>query len=323
MRVMSGAEVTLEANPDDVRLDKVEAWQRAGFNRISVGVQSFDDAILASLSRRHCADDAVLAVDTARAGGFDNVSIDLMFGLPAQTLATWEETLQRAVALDTDHLSLYGLQIEPGTPLRRDVQLGTVPAPDDDIAADMYEAAMERLGDAEYEHYEISNWSKPGYRSEHNLTYWRNKPYLGVGPGAHSSMMGKRFSNLKSPRGYIRKISEAVPSESAGDVSINTGELAIDFVEDTSLSMAMSETMILGLRLSQGVSKHDFAHRFETPIGTVYGSEIDDLKASGLIEERGESIRLTRRGKLLGNNVFERFIIDDDRARATIDNNHV
>lgn len=303
------AEITLEANPDDVHLEKVVGWRHAGFNRISIGVQSFNSDLLTALSRRHTNDDAESAVHTAREGGFSNVSIDLMFGLPNQSLETWKQTLGRAIALGTEHLSLYGLQIETGTPLHRDVELGAVPTPDDDLAADMFENAMDALDAAGYEHYEISNWALPGYRSKHNLAYWLNRPYLGVGPGAHSSLMGKRFSNMKSPRGYIRTMSDPIDS---GSASIDVGELAIDFVETTSPSMAISETMMLGLRLSEGVSKSDFQARFETPMETIYGPEIDDLNAAGMIEERDGAICLTRRGKLLGNEVFERFIINDD-----------
>ncbi len=308
-RIGPDVEITLEANPDDVHLEKIGRWRHAGFNRISIGVQSFDSDLLTALSRRHTNDDAESAVHTAREGGFSNVSIDLMFGLPNQSLETWKQTLGRAIGLGTEHLSLYGLQIETGTPLHRDVELGAVPTPDDDLAADMYETAMDTLDAAGYEHYEISNWALPGYRSKHNLAYWLNAPYLGVGPGAHSSLMGKRFSNMKSPRGYIRTMSDAIDS---GSASINVGEVAIDFVETTSLSMAMSESMMLGLRLSDGVSKSNFEARFEKPIDAVYGSEINDLKVHELIEEQHSAIRLTRRGKLLGNEVFERFIIDED-----------
>ena len=311
MQVAPDAEITLEANPDDVNFEKADMWRCAGFNRISIGAQSFDDTILRSLSRRHNVDDTFRALDAVRCVGFNNVSIDLMFGLPNQTLAVWEETLDRAVTLDTDHLSLYDLQIEPGTPLHRDVQTGMMPTPDDDLAADMYEMAMMQLEDARYEHYEISNWARDGNRSEHNLIYWRNKSYLGLGPGAHSSMMGTRFSNMKSPRGYIHSVSAAYGVAESDHLSISPGDLAIDFVETISRSMAMSETMMLGLRLSEGVSKSDFEGRFDVPIDTVYGPEISALSVSELIVERGDSIRLTRRGKLLGNNVFEQFIIDE------------
>jgi len=309
MNIAPGAEITLEANPDDVNAEKAHAWLEAGFNRISIGVQSFDDQILHALSRRHDSDQARLAVTTARSAGFENISIDLMFGLPNQSLTVWEDSLKRAIELETDHLSLYGLQIEPGTPLQRDVKRGVVPTPDDDLAADMYEMAMDYLCEAGYEHYEISNWAKPGFRSRHNLAYWLNQPYLGVGPGAHSSMMDRRFANMKSPRRYISAIASASVSDEEVDAPVEQGEIAVDFVEVTSLEMAMSETMMLGMRLSEGMAKSEFQRRFGIPMSDVYGREISKLVSTGLIEDNGDRIRLTRHGMLLGNNVFESFII--------------
>ena len=310
--VAPGAEITLEANPDDVNAEKADAWLDAGFNRISIGVQSFDDQILHALSRRHDADQATLAVATARSAGFENISIDLMFGLPNQSITAWDSSLKRAIELETDHLSLYGLQIEPGTPLHRDVNRGFVPTPDDDLAADMYEMAMDRLSEAGYEHYEISNWAKPGFRSRHNLAYWLNQPYLGVGPGAHSSMMGRRFANMKSPRRYISAIASANSSDGTAVTPIDAGEIAVDFVESTSFEMAMSETMMLGMRLSEGMAKSEFERRFGISMVGVYGQEISKLVSTGLIEDDGDRIVLTRQGKLLGNNVFESFILADD-----------
>ncbi len=310
--ITPGAEITLEANPDDINAEKTDAWLEAGFNRISIGVQSFNDRILHALSRRHTSDAAASAVETARSAGFDNINIDLMFGLPNQPLQVWERTLSSAIQLGTEHLSLYGLQIEPGTPLQRDVLRGTVPTPDDDLAADMYEMAMDTLSHAGYEHYEISNWSKPGYRSRHNLAYWLNQPYLGVGPGAHSSMMGKRFANMKSPRRYISVIGSAEDSDETDFTQIDEGVVAIDFIEVTSPDMAMSETMMLGMRLSEGMAKSEFERRFGISMSGAYRQEIAALASAGLIEDDGDRIRLTRQGKLLGNNVFESFIISDD-----------
>ena len=310
--IVPGAEITLEANPDDVNAEKVDAWLEAGFNRISIGVQSFDNQILHALSRRHDSDQAISAVATARSAGFKNISIDLMFGLPNQSLTVWEDSLKRAIELETDHLSLYGLQIEPGTPLQRDVERGTVPTPDNDLAADMYEMAMDYLSDAGYEHYEISNWCKPGFRSRHNLAYWLNQPYLGVGPGAHSSMMDRRFANMKSPRRYISAIVSASVSDEVVGAPVEQGEIAVDFVEVTSFEMAMSETMMLGMRLSEGMAKSEFQRRFGISMSGVYGQEISKLASTGLIEDDGDRIRLTRHGKLLGNNVFESFIITGD-----------
>ena len=310
--IAPSAEITLEANPDDVNPENADAWLNAGFNRISIGVQSFNEQILHALSRRHDSKQAVSAVATARSAGFENISIDLMFGLPNQSLATWESSLSRAIELKTDHLSLYGLQIEPGTPLQRDVLRGSLPKPDDDLAADMYEMAMDHLHEAGYEHYEISNWCKPGFRSQHNLAYWLNQPYLGVGPGAHSSLMGRRFANMKSPRRYISAIGSAEFPDETDSTAISEGFIAVDFLEVTSPEMAMAETMMLGMRLSEGVTKSEFKRHFDIAMCDVYGTAISNLVATGLIEDDGDRIRLTRRGKLLGNVVFEAFIITDD-----------
>ncbi len=311
--VLSDAEITLEANPYDVNLEEAEAWTAAGFNRISIGVQAFNDKILKSLSRRHDADAAQRAVETARDAGFENISIDLMFGLPNQTMAHWEETLSQAIALQTEHLSLYGLQIEPGTPLHRDVRIGAIVRPDDDLAADLYELAMDRLAIAGYEHYEISNWCKPGYRSQHNLAYWLNKPYLGLGPGAHSSLSGTRFANMNSPRRYIDTIKSAADNGvSPLSARPSLGDFAVDFTETTSRTMEISETLMLGMRLSDGISISQFNQQFDASLDDYFGDEIRELSASGLVERTDDRVRLTCKGRLLGNEVFERFIIIDD-----------
>ncbi len=310
--VIDDAEITLEANPDDVTNAKAHAWRDAGFNRISIGVQSFNEAMLASLWRRHTADSASEAVDTARTASFNNISIDLIFGLPNQTLHEWTDTLTRSIELDIQHLSLYGLQIEAGTPLHRDVQIGTMQRPDDDLAAQMYEVAMDTLADSGYEHYEISNWAKPGNRSRHNLAYWENRSYLGVGPGAHSSLAGLRFANMKSPRRYMQAISDSILNSDFTTEKISEGYIAIDFVEQTSHAMAMSETMMLAMRLAEGVSKTEFRNRFKSSIYSVYGDEIQILLRAGLIEDSEDHIFLTRRGKLLGNNVFEQFVLTEE-----------
>ena len=180
------AEATLEANPGDCSPERLLAMRRAGFNRISIGVQSFDDAELAMLGRRHDAERASQAVRDARDAAFENVSIDLMFGLPDQPVSTWERSVEQAVRLGTDHLSAYALTLELGTPLEADVRLGRTPEPDPDVAAEMYVLAQAMLSDAGLQQYEISNWAREGRESTHNLAYWRSLPYLGVGPGAHS-----------------------------------------------------------------------------------------------------------------------------------------
>ena len=312
MCLSASAEVTLEANPDDLNGDKAEAWLKSGFNRISIGVQSFDDGLLDSLSRRHSADTAQRAIETARSAGFGNINIDLMFGLPNQTLSQWQDSLLRAVNLGTEHFSLYGLQIESGTPLHRDVQNGKLPTPSDDLAADMYEIAMDVLHQSGYEHYEISNWAKPGFRSQHNSIYWLNLPYLGVGPGAHSSLNGRRFANMKSPRRYIQAVQSVELDTDLDSPEVDAGEFAVDFMEAISTKTAISETMMLGLRLAEGISKVEFRHRFGRSLDDLYAGELEYLENAGLIETRGESIALTRRGKLLGNTVFEQFLLIDE-----------
>ncbi len=311
-RLDENAEITLEANPDDLTSDKADAWADAGFNRISIGVQSFHDGILAALSRRHSAVAASKAVKTARDAGFQNINIDLMYGLPKQSLGQWRHSLPHALDLHPEHISLYGLQIEPGTPLHRDVQVGKLPTPSDDLAADMYEVAMDDLADAGYEHYEISNWAKPGFRSRHNSAYWLNLPYLGVGPGAHSSLNGRRFANTKSPRGYIHAIANVDLNQVVQTSEVDAGVFAVDFIEVTSPQTAISETMMLGMRLAEGISKSEFHSRFNASLDNVYRAEIEYLTDAGLIETQGERIALTRRGKLLANTVFEQFLLTDE-----------
>ena len=200
------AEVTAEANPDDLDEGKLASLLEAGVNRLSIGVQSLDDGLLRVLGRRHSAREAIDAFRAARGAGFDNVSIDLMYGLPDQTLEQWGATLDTALDLRPSHISMYCLTLEEGTPMERDAAAGRIPVPDGDLAADMYVAAEVQTAGAGLRHYEISNWAIPGRESRHNLLYWRNRPFLGVGPGAHSYLDGHRFHNIRSPREYIRKL---------------------------------------------------------------------------------------------------------------------
>ena len=206
------AEITLEANPGDFTPDKLSHFLDAGINRLSIGVQSFDDGLLRLLGRRHSAADAVEAYRMAHDAGYDNVSIDLMYGLPHQTIDHWRESLARTGDLHPPHVSLYALTLEGGTPMEHSVSQGTLPTPDPDLAADMYAMAEHDLGALGYRHYEISNWAADGKLGLHNIVYWRNEPYLGVGPGAHSSIDNHRFSNLKPPREYVKRLNGNIPS---------------------------------------------------------------------------------------------------------------
>ena len=306
----ASAEVTLEANPGDVSPRRLEALLEAGFNRLSIGVQSLDDRLLGLLGRRHDAREAAEAFRTAVAVGFDNTSIDLIYGLPHQSLWDWQDTLDRAVALGPPHISMYGLTLEEGTPMAQWVSTGRLPAPDPDLAADMYEAAEATGLAAGYRHYEISNWALPGYESRHNLRYWRNQPFIGTGPGAHSYLAGFRFSNLRSPRTYIQRVAGERPELREG-TSIEDaimGMPVIDMVEREDAEREMSETMMMGLRLDTGISEKEFTGRFGRSPAAVYSVAIDELGSLGLLDASDGMLRLTARGRLLGNEVFARFM---------------
>ena len=303
-----GAEITLEANPGDFSGEKLAAYLDCGINRLSIGVQSFDDGLLNTLGRRHTAAEAIRAYRQAATAGFDNISIDLMYGLPRQSLQQWQDTLNDALQLSPPHISMYCLTLEGGTPMERWVDQGSMPEPDPDLAADMYLMAQDRMRDAGYRHYEISNWALAGKRSEHNLTYWRNRPYLGVGPGAHSYLGSCRFSTLKSPREYIRRMQEASVEDYEAPMDILIGSVPIvDEIERIDPPMEMAETMMMGLRLDEGISIAGFTERFGIPPGSAYADTLDELERLDLLSTQDGALRLTHRGRMLGNEVFSRF----------------
>lgn len=302
------AEITLESNPGDVTRDRLEAWKAAGVNRLSIGVQSLDDGLLALLGRRHSAEMACQAYRSARLAGFPNVNLDLMYGLPRQSLEQWRQTLSQTLSLRPEHLSLYCLTLEEGTPLDTWVRQGKVPQPDPDLAADMYLLAEEMGAKDGYHHYEISNWALPGGACRHNLVYWRNQPYLGVGPGAHSSMGGYRFANLRSPRRYIQLIHQWSQNKAETSTLASLQRLGVlESLEPIDRRLEMAETMMLGLRLGEGIADADFRKRFGTGLGETYGTIITDLAGLGLVTMEGGCLRLTPRGRLLANEVFARF----------------
>jgi oxygen-independent coproporphyrinogen-3 oxidase len=288
------AEITLEANPGTVDSDKLRAFRSLGINRLSLGVQSFDDATVRRLNRGHTVQDAMDTYDLARHAGFDNLNLDLIYGLPLQTLAQWRDTLERALALAPEHLSLYALKVEQDTGLEYQIAHGKYPHPDDDLAADMYILAEEMLAASGYLHYEISNWARPGLESQHNLTYWHNEPYLGFGAGAHSSFAGKRFWNVLSPLEYVRRIER--------------GESVVEGSEEIGRDLEMAETMILGLRLGEGISFEQFEKRYGEDASSKYGAVLAEVHGLGLVELDDLGVRLTPRGRLLSNEVFWRFL---------------
>jgi oxygen-independent coproporphyrinogen-3 oxidase len=305
------AEVTLEANPQAGRSKAQEDYfaelRELGVNRISLGVQSSHADELQLLRRGHSFADAVATYEAARRAGFDNVNIDLIYGLPDQLVEKWRLTLERAIALQPDHVSAYSLQVEPRTAMLRWVRDGRVPEPDEDAVATMYELSQGMLARAGFEHYEISNWAhserseakskKAGLfsRSRHNLVYWHNEPYFGFGCGAHSSFEGRRYSNVLHPREFIERIGQ--------------GGEAVAEVEEIDRALEMGETLMLGLRLiEEGVARARFQERFGVELDQVYGATIEKLVAQGLLEPDAERIRLTPRGRLLGNRVFVEFL---------------
>lgn len=306
--ITSGAEITVEANPDDLSPGKLESIRSAGINRLSIGVQSLDDGLLEVLGRRHSAQDALRAYSAALSAGFDNISLDLMYGLPDQTLDQWQETVAAIVDLQPTHVSMYCLTLEGGTPMEKAISSGTTSDPDPDLAADMYLAAEDAMQRTGYRHYEISNWAMPGRESRHNLTYWRNGQFLGVGPGAHSYLARTRFHNLRSPREYIRRMDGRLPRPGTDVSTQMLQEMpAVDSVEAIEQPMEMAETMMMGLRLDTGIVEAEFAARFGRSLSDVYAGVIPELHELGLIETEGGAVRLTDRGRLLGNEVFGRF----------------
>jgi len=292
------AEITLECNPGTVTGEKLAAFRAAGVNRLSLGVQSFDDNFLEKLGRAHTAGQALAAFRDAREAGFDNIGIDLIHSLPGQTLAQWQSELSRASELSPEHLAVYGLSVEEGTPFAFLERQGELLLPDEEESACMYEKSAEILGANGYEQYEIANFARPGFRSRHNSGYWQRRPYLGFGAGAHSYLRlpeyGIRFSNTERAEDYLQLIS--------------CGSLPTSESRTLSRDEAMAECLFLGLRLSEGVSLDHFHTEFSVSFHEVFGTACADLFAAGLLEIRDGYLRLTEKARILSNQVFVRFL---------------
>jgi oxygen-independent coproporphyrinogen-3 oxidase len=290
------AEVSLEANPGTVDATMLAGLRALGVNRLSLGVQSFSDSELRLLGRIHTASQAAEALRAARRAGLASVNLDLIYGLPGQTLAAWRATLERTLSLEPDHLSLYALSVEEGTPLARQIGRGDCAEPDADLAADMYELAEETLAAVGYLHYEISNWAQgPAHQCRHNQIYWRNEPYLGLGAGAHSWDGSRRWSNVGRPETYVARLfNDQDPVEAK---------------ETIDCDLEVGETMMMGLRLlEEGVTFERFRARFGKDLRSRFATELAELSALGLVEIDDTRVRLSRGGRLLGNQVFYRFL---------------
>ena len=300
--VKPGIEISLETNPGTLEPKYLRELFEIGFNRISIGVQSANNKELILLGRIHTYEDAIRSVSYARKAGFKNLNVDLIYGLPEQTIADWQNTLRLMLGLDPEHISLYGLTVEGDTQMGRWVNRGLLPLPDPDLAADMYEWAGDELATEGYEHYELSNWAKPGYQCRHNLRYWRNQSYLGFGAGAHGYAEYMRVANISKIKLYIKHFNKLFSQK------FPMSPTTIHF-QTIDVCTEMQETMMLGLRLTkEGVSKYRFQERFGKEMRDVFECEINELTHLGLLEWAGDSLRLTTRGILVGNQVFMRFV---------------
>jgi oxygen-independent coproporphyrinogen-3 oxidase len=292
-------EITLEVNPISASEAYFERVRAAGVNRLSIGMQSVHRSELRLMARDHDVDAVPRTVRAARAAGFENINLDLIFGLPYQTLAMWLESLQAALTLQPQHLSLYALELESGTAMTRDVERGRLPLPDDELAAEMYEAADELLARHGLLQYEISNWARPGWECRHNLQYWHNLPYLGVGAGAHGYADGIRYA-------VVRPIPRYIALASAQDAPLPFPFTAsVEWHERIDAQTAMLEHLFTGLRLvRQGVRDSEFRARFGVSLSEVFGEPFAKLRAQGLLQHEGDAWRLSRSARLISNRVF-------------------
>jgi oxygen-independent coproporphyrinogen-3 oxidase len=285
------AEITMEMNPATVTPESLSSYRSLGVNRASFGVQTFNDRALKLLARGHDANDARQTYEMLRNAEFENISFDLIAGLPGQTLDDWQRNLDEALSMSPEHLSLYLLEIHEGTPLAEQVRSGRQPSPDDELAATMYEIMCERLVAAGYEQYEISNFARHDFESRHNSKYWLLEPVYGFGVSAHSFDGHQRYANERDTNRYV----EMIESFGVAEVSRQNIDLVSEFI-------------FLGLRMNRGIDLDEFSARFDCLISDKYGSEIEELTQLGLLEETDSSLKLTQRGRLYSNEVFQRFV---------------
>ena len=288
-------ELTIEANPGDLDEHKIAVLKNSAVNRVSLGVQTFDDKMLKKIGRSHLEKDIYENIDRLKLAGFDNISIDLIYALPGQTMDQVKDNVAKAIALDIPHMSLYSLILENHTVFMNRMRRGKLPLPKEEVEAEMFEYIIAELERAGFENYEISNFSKPGFESRHNLMYWDNAEYYGIGAGASGYVNGVRYKNHGPIRHYLKAVEE-------GNARINE--------EHLSLREQMEEEMFLGLRKKTGVSKARFEEKFGTSFENLYGQVVRDLCHQGLLQVEGQQIRMTKKGLFLGDTVAERFILE-------------
>jgi putative oxygen-independent coproporphyrinogen III oxidase len=290
-------EFSSEANPDELSVDKLEALLNGGVNRLSMGVQSFDQSLLKKLGRTHSNEHVYKTIEQAKKAGFQDLSIDLMYGLPGQTMEQWEDTLDKALALDLPHYSAYSLIVEPKTIFYIQYAKGKLHLPTEDLEAEMYDVLMRRMADKGKKQYEISNFAIEGHESTHNKIYWDNDEYAGFGAGAHGYMNGQRYSNIGPIKKYID--------------SLKNNELPTFQTHEVTLNEKCEEQMFLGLRKNEGVSFEEFETKLGVSMKSQFGSVIDHLLQQGLLIEDGKGVKLSQKGRFIGNEVFQQFLLGE------------
>ncbi|WP_261040281.1 radical SAM family heme chaperone HemW [Streptococcus mitis] len=288
-------ELTIEANPGDLDADKIAVLKNSAVNRVSLGVQTFDDKMLKKIGRSHLEKDIYENIDRLKLAGFDNISIDLIYALPGQTMEQVKDNVAKAIGLDIPHMSLYSLILENHTVFMNRMRRGKLPLPKEELEAEMFEYIIVELERVGFEHYEISNFSKPGFESRHNLMYWDNAEYYGIGAGASGYVNGVRYKNHGPIRHYLSAVEE-------GNARITE--------EHLSQKEKMEEEMFLGLRKKSGVSMARFEEKFGRSFDGLYGEIVRDLVQQGLMQIEGDRVRMTKRGLFLGDTVAERFILE-------------
>ncbi|MEG0473846.1 MAG: radical SAM family heme chaperone HemW, partial [Solibacillus sp.] len=290
-------EFSSEANPDELTVDKLQALYDGGVNRLSMGVQSFDQSLLKKIGRTHTNDHVYETVEKAKQVGFTNISIDLMYGLPGQTMEQWQHTLEKALALKLPHYSAYSLIVEPKTIFYIQYAKGKLNLPAEDLEAEMYGVLMDTMQAHGLHQYEISNFAHEGFLSTHNKIYWDNDEYAGFGAGAHGYLQGVRYSNFAPIKKYI-------------DI-VQSGKRPLLNEHVVTLEEKMEEQMFLGLRKSNGVTHEEFESKFPNPMSAYYENIISELVEQQLVQADDVGIRLTRKGRFLGNEVFQRFLLGE------------
>ena len=291
------AEKTCEANPGTLHAEKMAVLVGYGINRISLGAQCFNDNILKTLGRIHSSEDIGTAVRVVRKAGIENLNLDLIFGLPGQTLTDWQHTISKAIELEPEHLSLYGLMLEKNTPLgRKYLSAGEHDLPDDDLQADMYEWAVDFLDAHGYKRYEVANFAKPGYECSHNLAYWRLEDYIGLGPAAVSCLNNIRIKNEENIDLYTNRLLNEGRGYNPRDVEV------------LSLKDRMAEYVILGLRTVWGVDPREFKRKFNKEIQDIYGSVLTDYQKNGILLLENGKIKINPSYLFVANSILQKFV---------------